>query len=128
MKLKIIIIIWIVLWINFIARDLYTRGYLNEYKILARSDYEEKHAQVYGKRFYEFLKFAKDIIPPNERYDFVGINNFSLDGRRGIYYLYPRLKKEKADYLLVYGVQGFRKDGFRVHAKLDKTRIILKRD
>ena len=119
--------LWCVLWLNFIARDLYKRGRLNDYKILARSDAEGKRAYTYGKRFYEFLKFVKESIPPDTFYDFVGIDNFSLQSRRGIYYLYPDIKTEHPAYILVYEKPGYTKDGFARYATLDNGRFILKR-
>ncbi|MGB2706254.1 MAG: hypothetical protein WBC74_05320 [Candidatus Omnitrophota bacterium] len=123
----IVLIIWCILWLNFIARDLYKRGLWDEYKILARSNAEEKRAYTYGKRFYEFLKFAKDNIPPDTFYDFEGIDNFSLESRRGIYYLYPDVKTEYPAYILVYDRPGFAKSGFVRYATLDNGRFILKR-
>ena len=98
--IKLVLIVWCVLWLNFIARDLYKRGLLDEYKILARSNAEGKHTYTYGKRFYEFLKFAKSNMPRDAFYDFVGINDFSLESRRGIYYLYPLIQSKTPDYIL----------------------------
>ena len=123
-----LLIFWLILWVNFIARDLYKRGDLAEYKVLLKSDYEGKHARTYGERLYEFLSFAKNNIPSNAHYEFVGIKPRSLDSRRGIYYLYPCLKRGKPDYLLVYDTKGFRKSGFHIYAKLDETRFVLKKD
>lgn len=126
--INIILIIWIVLWVNFIARDFYKIGKFAEYKDLLRCDTEGKRSRTYGARFYEFLKFAKNSIPEDSIYDFVGVNDFSLESRRGIYYLYPRLKKEGPRYLLIYDEAGFQRKGFSLYAKLDGSRFILKRD
>ncbi|UCD55224.1 MAG: hypothetical protein JSV93_00055 [Candidatus Omnitrophota bacterium] len=125
--IPIVFIIWLVLWINFIARDFYKHGNFTRYKILARSNYEGKHAYTYGKHFYEFLKFAKNNIPEDAHYEFAGIEDLSLDSRRGIYYLYPRLKSGNPDYLLVYDAVRARKNGFKLHAKLDERRFVLRR-
>ena len=107
MKTKIlfaILTVWLILWANFIARDLYKRGYLEDYITLARSNTEEKHSFTYGRHFYEFIKFAKETMPKNTHYDFKGLNEFSISSRRAIYFLYPFLRKKNANYILVYDV------------------------
>jgi len=131
MKLRpvpIVIAVWLLLWINFITRDLFKHGRLEDYKILIASDAYGKHAYTYGERFYEFLKFARESMPEHADYNFAGVKDMSLDSRRGIYYLYPALKNEFPAYILVYNVPGFKKERFRIHAKLDNARFILKRD
>ena len=121
-------LIWFILWANFIARDLYKKGYFTDYNILARSNSEEKHAYTYGRDFYELLKFAKNAIPENASYDFTGVKDFSVESRRGIYYMYPLLRNKNPDFLLVYDTRGFEKDGFRIYAELDDERFILKKE
>jgi len=131
MKARLIIaliFIWVILWVNFLTRDLYRRGHLKDYIVLASSDAVEKHAYTYGEDYYKFLNFAKTTIPEGAFYDFVGIHNSSLNARRGMYYLYPCLKSKTPEYILVYKpVKLYVKRGFRLHALLDKERFILKR-
>jgi hypothetical protein len=98
--LKIIIIIWLVLWINFLARDLFVHGYLRDYSELLNRDAEGKRAYTYGDDLYKFLKFAKSAIPLNNSYKLIGLENLSLAHRRAIYYLYPLIEKDKPDYVL----------------------------
>ena len=124
---RIILIIWVILWVNFIARDLFRKGYIRDYRALIKRDAEGKRSYTYGDRFYEFLKFAKSTIQGKSDYEFVGVDDGSLASRRGIYYLYPCLKKEGPEYLLVYNVPGYRRDGFSLYAKLDNERFILKK-
>jgi len=119
--------IWIVLWINFIARDLYKKKRLREYKSLLASNADQKHSLTYGEHFYEFLKLSEEQMPENSYYDFVGIKELSLAWRRGVYFLYPKLMKPGAEYILVYDELTYRKDGYRVFAKLDEKRYILKK-
>ena len=106
MKTAIILSIWLILFVNFTVRDLCKHGKFDEYKKLVCSNAEEKYAYTYGRPFYEFLKSAKGKVPVYESYEFSGIPDFSLDSRRGVYYLYPRLKKQNADYILVYGMNS----------------------
>ncbi|MBN1354206.1 MAG: hypothetical protein JW994_06030 [Candidatus Omnitrophica bacterium] len=132
MKLKTIKIavfaIWTVLWLNFLARDLFTKGGLSEYISLVSTDAEGKRAIVYGKKFYALLKLAKTRMAPLSSYGFRGIDDLSLDARRGIYYLYPYMKTENPDYVIACDVSGFGKEGFRRIAELDEGWFILKRE
>ena len=123
----LILSVWIILCVNFILRDLYKRGDLHDYRELVFSSAEEKHAITYGRQFFEFLEFAKKNIPKDARYRFSGVKEFSLDQRRGAYYMYPAVSVEDPDYILVYGsTRGV--SGFNVFKSLDKTRLILKKD
>ena len=76
----------------------------------------------------DLLKFAKNNIPENASYKFSGVNELSIQGRRGVYYKYPALKKENPEYIIVYDKPGFKKDGFRIFQKLDNGRFLLKKD
>ena len=125
--IKIIIIVWCVIWVNFIMRDLFRKGYIHDYKTLIKRDAEGKRAYTYGDYFYEFLKFAKSTIPQNSSYDFVGIEDYSLKWRRGIYFLYPDLMKENPDFLFVYKIPEYKEKNYILYAKLDDERFILKR-
>lgn len=120
-------VLWVVLWANFIARDLFKKGDLKDYKILARSGEEKKRSYVYGRYFYELLSLAKNRMPPEAFYDFAGIDDLSLESRRGIYYLYPCLKSENPVYMLVYEKPNFKKDGYYLYDGLDDKRFMLKR-
>ena len=127
-KLALIAIIaWIVIWVNFITRDLFVKGHFKEYKTLALQNSRGKASFTYGKRLFDFLNFFKENLPQSAEYDFAGINELSLAGRRAIYYLYPHTKKRNAEYLLVFEKPGFERNGFKLFKKLDGSRFILKR-
>ncbi|MCQ9207337.1 MAG: hypothetical protein NG740_05640 [Omnitrophica bacterium] len=98
----ILLTIWIILWINFIVRDLLKRGDLQDYRALVTKDAEGKHAHTYGEQFYKFLKFIKREIRENKSYKLVGVENLSLAHRRAVYFLYPALEKESPDYVAYY--------------------------
>ena len=98
----ILIAVWIILWINFIARDLFKSGDLRDYKALAAKDAEGKRAYTYGEQFYKFLKFVKQEIPEGESYKLVGVKNLSLAHRRAVYFLYPALEKVNPGYVAYY--------------------------
>lgn len=98
----ILLTVWIILWINFIARDLFKRGDLRDYRALIEKDAEGKRAYTYGEQFYKFLKFVKQEIPEGESYKLVGVKNLSLAHRRAVYFLYPALEKENPGYVAYY--------------------------
>jgi len=123
--IKIICLIWILLWINFILRDLFHRGTFYDYKNMVGKDAEARRSYVYGDDLYEFLKFSKDKIPSSTTYDLVGVEDFSIEYRRSVYYLYPLLEDGDAEYLLVYNKPSYRNVRYKRFADLDRNRFIL---
>lgn len=97
---KIVVLIWFLVWINFVFRDLFGHGHLRDYIELIKRDAEGRRAYTYGDNLYEFLKFTKDTMPPGRTYKFTGIKPLSLAHRRAVYYLYPLLEKDNPDYML----------------------------
>lgn len=128
---RFIVIIWLILWVNFIVRDLAKRGDFAEYMALVRAGREGKYSIVYGERYYEFLEFVKENIPETPAaatYGFDGVEMYSLDYRRGVYYLYPLLPgAEDPEYIFSYGEPFSGKNGYYLYKRLDKERFILKR-
>ena len=128
---KIIIIravfaIWIILWVNFILRDLFRKGYFCDYMALIKRDTEGKTSYVYGDYLYPLLKFSKQKLPVGSTYRFIDDEEYSINYRRAAYYLYPLLQSDKPDYILVYNTI-YRKRGYTIFAELDSNRYILKR-
>lgn len=125
--LAILFVVWIMLWINFMTRDLIKRSDFRDYKALIIRDASGKRSYTYGDCLFEFLDFCKGNLPEFASYDLIGIEGLSLAQRRAIYYLYPYTKKENANFLLVFNKSGFKKDGYALYRKLDNSRFILKR-
>jgi len=123
----ILLIAWIAIWINFMARDLIKRGNLHDYKALIVRDATGKKSYTYGDYLFDFLNFCKEALPGSSDYSLVGVEKFSLRERRAVYYLYPNIKKEKASFLLVFNEPGFKRKGYVLYKKLDNFRFILKR-
>src|SRR3989338_2984090 len=94
--------IWVSLWVLFIARELFQKGYFYDYKALLPRSLEGKRSYVTGDRFYEFLTFCKRGLPPGSSFRLVGVKEDSVDRRRAAYYLYPLVEKDEAEFLLVY--------------------------
>ena len=109
------------------ARDLIKKGHFGDYKILAFRNIPGKRSYDYGDNLFEFLEFCKTALPESANYDFAGVEKLSLEDRRAVYYLYPHIKKGKADFLLIYNKPAFKKEGYRLYKKLDNFRFILER-
>lgn len=101
-KILILTVIWALLWINFMMRDLIKKGDLHDYRVLIARDAAGKKSYTYGDYLFEFLDYHKNTLPEYADYNLVGIEEFSLEERRAVYYLYPHIKKEKANFLLVF--------------------------
>ncbi len=95
---KIVFIIWVFLWIFFLARGL-VKGRFEKYKTLYSLNRDEKLAYILGKELNDFLRLCKEKIPASSTYDIVGDLD-EHDRFRFVYYLYPRLKSEQPDYIL----------------------------
>ncbi len=118
--------IWIILWVNFILRDLFKKGYFYDYMALIKRDTEGKRSYVYGDYLYPLLKFSKQKLPGGSTYRFIDDEKYSINYRRAVYYLHPLLQSDKPDYILVYN-STYRKKGYTIFAELDSNRYILKR-
>jgi hypothetical protein len=127
---KIILTVWIALWIFFTAKGFMVekdKSTFKEYASLVCADWEGKRAIVFGKDLYKFLKFCKANLPTGAGYEMIGIPEDSIDSPRLVYYLYPSIKKRDADFILVYKKPDFSKEGAYLYASLDKESFILKR-
>ena len=125
--LKIIFLVWVVLWAWFVIRDLFLKANIHDYRFLFGRSLEGKHSYVTGDRLYEFLTFSAAQLPPGSSYSFVGLEPESIENRRAVYYLYPNLEKEDPDYILVYDSPGFKKEKYDLAIKLDESRYIFKK-
>lgn len=120
-----LLVIWVALWALFIARELIVKNCLYDYAVLLSASLEGKYAHVTGKRLYEFISFCKERLPENATYDLADIENDTLEQRRIIYYLYPRMQKDGADFLLVSNGSCDAGDRYLRFAELDDQRRIL---
>jgi hypothetical protein len=130
MKYKIFVLvflIWVVLWISFLTRDIFVKGGLRDYKVLAHRSLEGKRAYVTGDSLYEFLVFCNDKLPERAAYRWVKTDKADHARRRATYYLYPHLESEEADFILVFNEPFSIRPGYEIFYKLDDTRYILKK-
>ncbi len=123
----IFLVAWVVIWLNFLIRDLTKGKQLKEYKILLSQDAIGKKSWTYGDRLFELLRLAEKSLPEDASYALSGVDDTSVDYRRAIYYLCPRLKTDNASYVLVFDRPGYKQDGYILYRELDPSRFILKK-
>lgn len=119
--------IWVTLWVLFIARELFRKGYFYDYKVLSSRSLEGKRSYVTGDRLYEFLMFSKERLPHGSSFGLVGVKEDSIDRKRAGYYLYPHLEQDKPEFLLVYDTLAAMRAGYARFAGLDSDRYILRK-
>jgi len=87
-----------------------------------------------GKDFYQFLMFCDNTIPKGKDLKWVFpeggfLGNSEYHFFKAYYYLYPRNYKEDADYIIVYGREGFDAPaGFKLLAGFGQNKYILSRN
>jgi hypothetical protein len=123
----VFIAVWAVLWAIFIARELFMKGSLRDYRQLLSRPLDGKRSYVTGDRLYDFIAFAAKEVPEGGHYKVVGFDRDPIDEERAAYYLYPRLKDDNGDFVLVYGRPGMSQPGFGTMAQLNEANYILKK-
>jgi hypothetical protein len=90
---------------------------------------EEKRALQNEKDFYQFIKFAEANIPASAGFDVLANPKYHYSRQRAAYYLYPRPRQEKANYLLVFDQTPDAKTmrDYRIAARFRKGAYLLKR-
>jgi len=129
---------WIFIWIFVFCKNLFVKGYLEDYKeLLSRRNIDGMRGFVTGDGLYEFIKFCEISIPEEASFNYgehTGITCKGQADRRIRYYLYPRIKKEKMpDFILFFNgdtewVKGHADAAYKRYKTLDSNRYILMRD
>ncbi len=119
--------VWVILWIWFMGRELFRKGYFHDYKALITRSLEGKRSYVTGDGFYAFLTFCNKNLPSEANYRWIGLEDGSLEKRRATYYLYPHMERQDANFILVYDERYAAPSGYELFARLDKTGYILKK-
>jgi hypothetical protein len=121
--------LWILLGLFFLSDD-FTQN-LQSYKILMRLSLDGKRAITTGVDFYQFLMFCDKIIPERENIKWVFpegafLGNSEYHFYKAYYFLYPRHYQENADYIIVYGREGYAApQGYGIFAGYGKEKYIL---
>ncbi len=124
--LKIALGIWLVLWVNFLLRDLIKGGRLKEYSALLGSDEKGRISYMFGPELSEFLDFCKRNCPEGATYSLVGVDEYSLEWRRSLYYLFPLVPDKSPEYYLVFGQKDFTPEGYVKYAICGNKGLIFK--
>lgn len=98
--IKLVFIIWVVLWIGFFARELFIKNNLRDYAALFSRTLEGKHAYVTGDKLYGFLAYCKNNMPDGATYKITGIDEGTIERRRAVYYLYPAVENSSPDFII----------------------------
>lgn len=126
--LKIIFAVWIIIYVFFFLRTLFKKNYIKQYFGLIGKSLEEKQSFLFGENFVKFLNYCLKNLSSSSTYKIVGIKTDSIDYARAIYYLYPNLKSENPDFILVFETNGFVEMGYTKLSSLDGNNFILKKD
>ena len=125
--LKIAFFIWIALWLFFLAREVFLKDELSDYRSLLLRSLDGKRSYVTGDRLYEFLTFSSRALPEGARYNLIGPVEGSIEKRRAAYYLYPHIEAPEAQFLLVFDYPATAHLDYDGFASLDGRRYILKK-
>lgn len=126
--LKIILTVWIALWVLFLLREEKDDQYKQLFRMYA-ADGEDKTKEVLGDELYEYFSFAREDLPMDASYRFEGFERFSIAEVRGRYFLWPSwVSNEDPEYILVYNKNGFTVPGYSRYAKLSDAKFILRKD
>lgn len=126
--LKIILIFWIIIFVFFFLRMLFKKNYIKQYFGLVGKSLAEKQSFLFGENFVKFFNYCIKNLPPSSTYKLVGIKTDSIEYARAIYYLYPNLKSENPDFILVFETNEFVEIGYTKLSSLDENNFILKKD
>ena len=127
-SLNFLLALWIPIWVFFSSWPyVKSPSKFAETLSLLRGSLEERRAIVYGKQFYRFLTFCKEKLPAGARFQLADVEYASIDKVRAVYFLYPCLFSEDPEFVLVFGLPGFRQEGATLLASLDEGSFILKK-
>lgn len=102
-----------------------------DWRVFDCKSLEEKQAlSTYGTfyDFYQFLKFSNNEIPKGSSFDLKDPGGYIYFINKAKYYLYPTYQStDNAEYILVYDVGNFNKNGYKMFRSFKDNAYILKR-
>jgi len=125
--LRVVLAVWVIIWLVFLIRPYFKKGLLGEYSSLIRLSTEEKRAYVTGRDLYDFIKFCKESTKEPSTYRIAGLEKDSVEHRRFRYYLYPCVEISDPEYIFVYKVKDFPRDGYKVYGRMNPETYILRK-
>lgn len=124
---RVILAVWIAVWALFEARPYLKKDLLKEYSHLWTLSAEGKRSFVTGEELYDFIGFCNNSVLTPSTYEFVGLEENSLDKPRVMYYLYPNIMANDPEYIFVYKVMGYERHGYGIFKGIDGEKFILKK-
>jgi len=126
---RLVLFVWVSLWLLFLARPYVRSGLLKEYAALIRApSLELKQANVMGEELYDFIKLCGNLMPPHSTYEIIGLGDDTLAYRRVVYYLYPDIPAPSPEFLLIYKTKNFQKAGYGMFKDLKEEKSILRKE
>ncbi len=111
---KIILSVWIVLWIFFLARED-KDGQYRMLKYFYTHDPQERIQYLLGDDLHDFLVFCKANISHGDEYELIDFENSSITHVRARYFLWPlKNLKGNSDYKIVLDKKNVDIPGYRV--------------
>lgn len=122
-----VLLVWVFFWTFFLIRGFYKSEFKKSLALVSRKA-RERRAYLTGGEKFDFFDLCIDNLPENARYAIEGTLE-EIDKRRLVYYLYPRMESDEADFILCYGVhRAYRKAGYNNRvAELSMSDFILRR-
>lgn len=92
---RIILAIWVVLWLVFLLRED-KDGQYRDLKYFYTHSYDDNVGYLLGEKLYAFLESCRQNIPKGSTYELSGFEKFSIYEVRARYFLWP-LRSVSAD-------------------------------
>lgn len=125
---RVILAVWIALWLLYLIRPYFKRDLITEYKTLISRPLEGKRSYAAGDKLYGFMIGCRKSIP-EKRFTFsvAGLDDYPLCRCRMAYYLYPALLSGDAEYILVFEKPDYGKEGYAIFKRFGGDNYILKK-
>ncbi len=126
---KLILTVWLVLWLFFLIREDKDNQY-QSLGYLYTHGYDEKIEYLLGGELYDFLVFCRGNMPEGSTYEILGFEKFSIKEVRARYFMWP-LKSvgEDPDFKIVHGGQEADTRGYKEHKEYGPAgRLLIRGD
>ncbi len=126
--LKLLLAIWIVLWVLFLIREDKDEQYAS-LKYQYSHGREDRMRNVMGAELYELMLFCKENMPPGSTCELTGFDKFSIDEVRARYFLWPiRNTSSDADFIIVYEGSYTPREGYaELKGYTGKGKVLIKK-
>jgi hypothetical protein len=100
--LKLLLAIWIVLWVLFLIREDKDGQYAS-LKYQYSHGREDRMRNIMTPELYDLMLFCREKMPAGSTCELAGFKAFSIDEVRARYFLWPvRNTRGDADFIIIY--------------------------